>query len=75
MADPDDFSIFTNAKGKSAVWEHFGLIKRPGEKQFEENAAACNICLVIVRGSGGTTNLATHLRRHHPNALSQSEKK
>ena len=75
MADPDDFSICKNAKGKSAVWEHFGLIKRPGQKQFEENAAACNICQVIVRGSGGTTNLATHLRRHHPNALSQIEKK
>ena len=39
--------------------------------QFEENTAACKICRAVVKCSGGTTNLTTHLRRHHPLTLSQ----
>ena len=31
MAASDEFSICKNAKGKSSVWQHFGLIKRPGD--------------------------------------------
>ena len=71
MAPSDEFSICKNAKGKSSVWQHFGLIKRPGETQFEENTAACKICRAVVKCSGGTTNLTTHLPRHHPLTLSQ----
>ena len=71
MAVPDEFSICKNAKGKSLVLQHFGLIKRPGETQFEKNTAACKICRAVVKCSGGTTKLTTHLRRHDPNTLSQ----
>ena len=71
MVAPNDISICKNAKEKSPVWQHFGLIKRPGETQFDENTVACKICRAVIKCSGGTTNLTRHLWRHHPNTLSQ----
>ena len=48
------------AKYKSKVWTNFGF------DVDNEKKVICRHCLVDVPYSGGTTNLATHLRRHHP---------
>ncbi|KAL5016122.1 hypothetical protein ScPMuIL_005711 [Solemya velum] len=73
MSDTEcNYRIVKNTKGKAAVWNHFGFIVRDGETAVEENVTGCNICKVIVKCSGGTTNLTVHLRRHHPNVFVSS---
>ena len=41
------------------VWRYFGFSKD------DEKIAICKACLSEVKYSGGTTNLSTHLKRHH----------
>ena len=50
------------AKRVSPIWRHF--VKR-------DNAVECSICLqTFVQAAGGnTSNLAKHLRVHHPREL------
>ena len=61
-----NYEIVPNPKGKADVWKHFGLKKRKQDGTIVENIAVCRHCdSVIIRG-GGTTNLLTHIRRHHP---------
>jgi hypothetical protein len=42
---------------KSKVWAFFAKVN--------DKKALCNICKAEVASSGGTTNMSTHLRRHH----------
>lgn len=63
----DDFEIVNNTKAKSDVWRHFGLKKRKSDSTIVEGIAVCHHCNMTPKTSGGgTTNLVTHLRRHHP---------
>lgn len=48
------------AKYRSKVWGHFGFSVADGKK------VVCKHCLQDIPYSGGTTNLYTHVRRHHP---------
>ena len=54
-----------NLKGKSKVWSHFSLKRKKETKEIAENVAVCDRCHTLVKYSGGTTNLTTHLERHH----------
>lgn len=47
------------ASFKSAVWKYFKLTK-------SRKLSVCNVCNTVMSYSGNTTNLQTHLRRHHP---------
>ena len=49
------------AKFKSKVWTHFGFPEDTKDKRV-----VCKQCFQYIPYSGGTTNLFTHLRRHHP---------
>ena len=69
------YVIVKNRKAKSSVWEHFGLKKRRLDQVVDKSLAVCRRCNVTVKTSGGTTNLTTHLRRHHPLLLSPPLKK
>ena len=48
---------------KSYVWKHFGFYKRDGK--LDKMKAICKICRTVVPYSSSTTNLGTHLSRHH----------
>ena len=53
-----------NTRAKSQVWAHFWLRKRGGV--IVEGIAVCKQCHLDIKTAGGTTNLASHLRRRHP---------
>jgi hypothetical protein len=40
------------------VWKHFTK---------EGNLATCRICLKVIKTSGNTTNLKSHIDKNHPN--------
>ena len=68
-ADAFDFEIVKNTRAKSDIWRYFGLKKRKLDQQIEEHVAVCRECHATVRCTGGgTSNLSTHVRRHHPSA-------
>jgi len=56
---------------KSPVWEHFGFAvtyKDDGQRQVDRTKAVCRHCSTkIGYAAGNTSNLHTHLKRHHPN--------
>ena len=64
MAD-NDFKLIKHVKGKSIVWQHFSLKRKRESLEVLENVAFCNRCQAPVKCGGGTTNLSTHLERHH----------
>ena len=64
MAD-DGYELVKNLKGKSKVWSHFSLKRKKETYEIAENVAVCDRCHTLVKYSGGTTNLTTHLERHH----------
>ncbi|XP_060079893.1 E3 SUMO-protein ligase ZBED1-like [Ylistrum balloti] len=45
---------------KSEVWKKFGFVQGSDRKQV-----ACRLCFAVLAYSGNTTNMSTHLRRHH----------
>ena len=62
----EDYTVVKNVRGKAAVWRWFGLKKRKTDGHIEQNIAVCFDCGVSVKLAGGTSNLQTHIRRHHP---------
>ena len=56
---------------KSPVWEHFGFAvtyKDDGQRQVDQTKAVCRHCSTkIGYAAGNTSNLHTHLKRHHLN--------
>lgn len=57
---------------KSRVWRHFGFAA--GEQgEVDRQRVICRHCYNGMAHSGGTTNLATHLRRHHPELDSETQ--
>lgn len=53
------------ANFKSKVWAPFGFWSVAGTK-LDKDYAVCKNCLLKVRYTGGTTNMHSHLLRHHP---------
>ena len=63
----DDFDVVKNVKAKSAIWEGFGLKKRKHDGRLEPDVAVCKKCKAQVKcAGGGTSNLYSHVKRHHP---------
>ena len=73
MVAPDEFIIVVNTNAKAAVWQHFGLIKIPGNFKLDENTAL--YLSNSVATSGGTMNLRNIGGRYHPTTLSKSQMK
>ena len=66
----EEYTIVANTKGKADVWRHFGLRKRKADGPIVEKTAVCLTCNTVVKTSGCTTNMMTHIRRVHPQLLS-----
>ena len=47
------------AKYNSKVWAHFGFAKH------NDKTVICKHCRAELKYVGGTTNMSTHLSRHH----------
>jgi len=64
-----DFIVVKNNRGKSDIWQHFGLKKKISDGKVETQIAICFHCQSSVKLAGGTSNIAFHMRRHHPSQL------
>ena len=65
----EEYTIVANTKGKADVWRHFGLRKRKADGTIVEKTV-CLTCNTVVKTSGCTINMMTHIRRVHPQLLS-----
>ncbi|XP_046542896.1 E3 SUMO-protein ligase ZBED1-like [Haliotis rubra] len=56
------------ASFKSSVWQAFGFPIEyiNGKKLVKKDETVCRLCYLRIRYTGSTTNMSTHLRRHHP---------
>ena len=52
---------------KSFVWKHFGhpVYEVNGIRKPDTKNTICKLCNISLKYNGNTTNMATHLRRHH----------
>ena len=62
----EEYTVVKNVRGKADVRRWFGHKKRKNDGHIEQNIAVCFDCGVSVKLAGGTSNLQTHIRRHHP---------
>lgn len=51
---------------KSKVWTHFGFYSSADRAKLDKDYAICKNCFAKVRYMGNTTNLHSHITRHHP---------
>ena len=68
------FDFVPNKKARSDVWHHFWLKFDKAARKAMDGIAICRLCDQAVMYSGGTTNLNTHLNRHHPSAKMKTMK-
>jgi hypothetical protein len=61
------YELVKTTKAKSSVWNRFSLKREFSTNTIDKTVAVCNLCKTEIKHAGGTTNLSTHLRRHHPN--------
>ena len=73
--EKEDFELIENERAKSKIWAEFNLKKRKSTGKIEDGIAVCKKCKMDIRYSGGTTNLNTHLTRHHKINLQQGASK
>ncbi|CAI5660053.1 unnamed protein product, partial [Oreochromis niloticus] len=57
---------------KADVWTYFGFRTKEGGKDYDKSYAVCKICTARVKYSGNTTNLQTHVSRHHSDVASNA---
>ena len=77
MASNSTITLVKNDSGKSPVWQYFGFYKSPSGV-IQREKAICRLCHGELPYSGNTTNLRTHIERHHPiehNLLNPEPKK
>ncbi|XP_016129110.1 zinc finger BED domain-containing protein 1 isoform X1 [Sinocyclocheilus grahami] len=61
---------------KSAVWEYFGYLKDPGGTINADGYPVCRLCRKKVSArTGNTSNMAHHLRDHHPKEFAKMKRK
>ena len=59
-----DKRILQNSVAKSHVWKYFGFFSGEGGTPVKDKTV-CRLCLSEVSYCKNTTNLRTHLERHH----------
>ena len=75
MAKNDHFQLVPNKKAKSDVWGHFWIKMNRQTQKHVENVASYRHCDRSVKYRKGTTNLLSHLNRHHPSATLKTKVK
>ncbi len=54
---------------RSAVWRHvgFGVTYEAGKKVVDKSTTVCKHCSTrAICAAGSTSNMLTHMKRHHP---------
>lgn len=64
-----EYTVVPFSKAKAPIWKHFGVRKRKNDGSLVENIAVCLTCNSDVKTAGGTSNMSTHIKRHHPQLL------
>ncbi|XP_033753063.1 zinc finger BED domain-containing protein 1-like [Pecten maximus] len=56
---------------KSPVWRQFGFPYETvdGKEAVNRHVAVCRLCDYMTKYTGATTNMNTHLKRHHPDVI------
>uniref|UniRef100_A0A3B3DU20 BED-type domain-containing protein n=1 Tax=Oryzias melastigma TaxID=30732 RepID=A0A3B3DU20_ORYME len=57
---------------KSKVWTYFGFYSTADGTKLDKDYAICKNCFAKVRYTGNTTNMHSHLSRHHPDLCEKS---
>ena len=57
------------------MWGHFWIKMNKQTQKTVENVVICRPCDQSVKYCGGTTNLSSHLNRHHPSATLKTKVK
>lgn len=65
LESDDTFEVVPRKNVKSTVWTTFGLKRKRADNEEVPGIAVCIQCRMEVKYSGGTTNLQTHISRHH----------
>ena len=65
--------MLTHPRAKSKCWRFFGFRTDDNGKIAEKKQVHCRLCSVSLSYSGNTTNLAYHIRKHHPEHLKDIE--
>ncbi|RXN19656.1 zinc finger BED domain-containing 1-like protein [Labeo rohita] len=60
---------------KADVWTHFGFKAKEGNQGIDKTNAICKHCQASIRYTGNTTNLRSHLQRHHADKLASPQPK
>ena len=63
-----EYTLVPNTKGKSDLWKHFDLRKRKTDGRMDADVV-CKQCSSVVKLAGGTSNMTTHMKRHHSSLL------
>ena len=55
------------ASMKSTVWRHFGfpIEMENDQKRVRKDIVVCRLCKTDIKYTCSTTNMSTHLKRHH----------
>lgn len=73
MADSEKQVREAPSNFKSKVWAHFGFYNTDDGKTLDKDYAICKNCLAKVKYNGNTTNMHSHLVRHHPDLASEEK--
>ena len=68
MAESEEVvAISTPSLSKSDVWMHFGhpVYLRNDVRVTDKQHTICKLCKTILKHTGNTTNMRTHMTRHH----------
>lgn len=74
MAAEEEVPLVSPGNLKALVWQQLGFKKNHDSEEPDKNNAICKICEVEVKYNGNTTNLRSHLARHHPEFAQQAGK-
>ena len=56
---------------RSPVWQNFGF-PESDRGVVDKQSTICKLCSTVLKYTGNTTNMQTHLNRHHPAASKSS---
>ena len=60
--------VTTPVNAKSQVWTYFGhpVYENKGVRSTDKKKTVCKLCKACFSHTGNTTNMYTHIKRHHP---------
>ncbi len=59
---------------RASIWKNFGFYQLQGKKELDKTYAVCKLCRAKVKYFANTTNLRTHIERHHPEVKDEEPK-